>query len=163
MKFSAKKTNQKGAALAITVLVVAVLAVIIQSMIFLALSRSRIAGQIEDIYEAEHIAVNGLECGLSQAIFQQAFAGGKVDTCFDQAIVLENADFEDYDYRFQIDGNRLACATVYVRKNKTDDYTIRSVGSNLGCGNSFGARRVIRVMNVTQTDEGKVSRSLVSD
>lgn len=163
MNFPHTAKNKKGAALAITVLVVAVLAVIIQSMIFLALSRSRIAGQIEDIYEAEHIAVNGLECGLSQAIFQQAFAGGEAGNCFEQDLVLEDADFENYDYKFQINGDQFTCATVYVRQNKTDDYTIRSVGSNLDCNNSFGARRVIKVMDVLQTDDGKVSRALISE
>lgn len=160
-------TNQKtGAALVITVLVVGVLAVIFQSMLFLANSRARLIGQVEDIYAAEFAAIDGLECGLSQAIFQQALAGGVPNDCKGEEVVLQESDFEDYDVEFVVAGAGASCAEVYIRQNKTDDYTVRSVGAlvcdeNGSIANSFGQRRVVKLMKVTQTDEGQVSRTLI--
>lgn len=168
MKKSRDNTTEQGAALAVTILMVTIVAVVVQSMFFLATSRARIASQLEDVYAAEHVALNGLECGLGQAIFQQALAGGETRACSGQDITLNPANYEDYDVSFVLYGDRATCSEVFIRQNKTDDYTVRSVGY-LVCGNdgplasTFDQQRIIRTMHVTQTDEGQVSRSLVEN
>jgi nitrogen fixation-related uncharacterized protein len=168
MKTVAKIQQEKGAALAITLMMVTIVAVIVQTMFFLATTRARISGQLEDLYAADHIALNGLECGLAQAVFQQALAGGGAGECLGQSISLTPSSFDDFDIEFILYGDRATCGEVFVRQNKTDDYTVRSVGY-LVCGNDgpvdngFDQQRVVRVMNITQTDEGQVSRSLVSN
>lgn len=161
-----QSNNQAGAALIMTVLVVGVLAVIVQSMVVLSVGRSRIANETESLVAVELASVNGLECGLSQSIYQQALAGGEEGTCRGEMVSLIETDYEDFDFEFSMGNADETCAQVYIRQDLINEYTIRSEGY-LVCDNgapvigAFGQRRIVRLMAVSQTDDGDVSRSLI--
>ena len=151
-----------------TIMVVMVIVVIVQSMVLLSQARSRTTNQVSNVRVTERTALNGLECGLAQVVYQQALSGGEAGSCLGQDLEFVNSDYEDYSLEFVVFGDRATCARVQLRQNKTDNYTIRSAGY-LVCGGSgpieygFQQERVVRIMNVEQSDEGQVSRSVVEN
>ena len=163
--FFSLKTNKDGSALAMTIVMVSMLAVVLQSIFTIASARSGLLGEMEGIYRAEKLALNGLECGLSQAIYQQALEGGEQGYCGGQLVNMVDDSSGKFDVVLNVADPIAGCFQTYIRRDKTNNYTVQSTGylicnGSLPDQNAFGQKRITKVMKVTQTDNGDVQRAM---